>query len=196
MKIFGDRIDNILFPKKLKKFIPDELLIIENFIISLVKKFDGKLINSSKKDLFDDPNYITQLITKEINIGSDILSLNFQRFYCDSKKEFLKNYFHLFSYKLDEYEIDKNAPSSLPLEERKDTNKPLLKIFTGIRVTGTFNSKYLQIGSSPQGDYELCVPTRYNNNLQLLPLLKQEIVTIFNSKILTNVEKLLNERKR
>lgn len=192
MKIFGDLIDDKLFPKKIKRFTSDEYVIIENFIASLIKKFDGELTHSFRKDLNDDANYITEEIKKELKIGSNILSLNFEKFYCDSKKIFM-NYYHLFSYKFDQFEIDESSPKSLPLKDREDITKPLFKILTGIRFRGNFNNKPLKIGKNTEGDYQLCMPTRYDNGHFLLPELKQQIVKVYHSRILENIASLLNK---
>ena len=191
MKIFGDLIDDKLFPKKIKRFTSDEYVIIENFIASLIKKFDGELIHSYRKDLNNDANYLTEEIKKELKIGSNILSLNFEKFYCDSKKVFMADYYHLFNYKWDQFEINQNAPKSLPLKDREDITKPLFKILTGIRVWGHFNNKPLKIGRNIEGDYQLCVPTRYDDG-HLIPELRQQINKIYHSGILDNIANLLN----
>ena len=192
MKIFGDFIDDKLFPSKIKRFTSDEYLIIENFIASLTNKFDGELINSYRKDLHDNSNYLTEEIHKELKIRSNTLSLNFEKFYCEKKKVFMEHYYHLFCYEFDKFEINENAPKTLPEKDREDLNKPLFKILTGIRVWGHFNNKPLKIGRNIEGDYQLCVPTRYDNG-RLLPKLKEQINKIYLSKILENIASLLNK---
>jgi hypothetical protein len=191
MKIFGDLIDDKLFPKKIKKFITDEYVIIEDFVTSLINKFNGELIRSYRKDLHDDGNYITEEIIKELKVKSIIINLHFEKFYCDNKKVFMADYYHLFSYKLDQFEINQNAPKNLPQKDREDLNKPLFKILTGIRLWGHFNNKPLKIGRNIEGDYQLCVPTRYDNG-HLIPELKQQINKIYHSRILGNIASLLN----
>jgi len=192
MKIFGDLIDDKLFPSKIKRFTSDEYVIIENFTNLLINKFDGVLVNSYRKDLHDDSNYITEQIHKELKIKSNTVSFHFEKFYCDSKKVFMADYYPLFSYKFDQFEINENAPKSLPQKDREDLNKPLFKILTGIRFLGHFNNKPLKIGRSIEGDYQLCVPTRYDNG-RLLPELKEQINKIYHSKILENIANLLNK---
>jgi len=44
-----------------------------------------KLRHSYKNDLQNNYNYITEEIRKELKIGSNILTLNFENFYCDKK---------------------------------------------------------------------------------------------------------------
>jgi hypothetical protein len=192
MKIFGDLIDDKLFPNKLKRFTSDEYVIIEKIIDLLINKFNGELKHSYKKDLQNNSNYITEEIRKELKIGSNILNLNFEKFYCDKKKVFMEHYYHLFCYEFDKFEINENAPKSLPEKDREDLNKPLFKILTGIRVWGHFNNKPLKIGRNIEGDYQLCVPTRYDNG-RLLPKLKEQINKIYLSKILENIASLLNK---
>ena len=192
MKIFGDLIDDKLFPNKLKRFTSDEYVIIENFIVSLINKFDGELAHSYRKDLHDNSNCLTEEIRKELKIGSNTLSLNFEKFYCEKKKVFMEHYYHLFCYEFDKFEINENAPKTLPEKDREDLNKPLFKILTGIRVWGHFNNKPLKIGRNIEGDYQLCVPTRYDNG-RLLPKLKEQINKIYHSKILENIASLLNK---
>jgi hypothetical protein len=192
MKIFDDLIDDKLFPKKFKRFISDEYIIVENFTFLLINKFDGELTHSYRKDLNDHADYLTEEIHKEFKIGSNTLSLNFEKFYCDKKKVFMEHYYHLFGYKFDKFEINENAPKTLPEKDREDLNKPLFKILTGIRVWGHFNNKPLKIGRNIEGDYQLCVPTRYDNG-RLLPKLKEQINKIYLSKILENIASLLNK---
>jgi len=88
MKIFGDLIYDKLFPDKIKRFTSDEYVIIENIIDLLINKFNVELRHSYKKDLQNNYNYnyITEEIRKELKIGSNILTLNFENFYCDKKK--------------------------------------------------------------------------------------------------------------
>ena len=192
MKIFGDLIDDKLFPSKIKRFTSDEYVIIENFIVSLINKFEGELTHSYRKDLHDNSNYLTEEIHKELKIRSNTLSLNFEKFYCEKKKVFMEHYYHLFCYEFDKFEINENAPKTLPEKDREDLNKPLFKILTGIRVWGHFNNKPLKIGRNIEGDYQLCVPTRYDNG-RLLPKLKEQINKIYLSKILENIASLLNK---
>lgn len=193
MKIFGDLIDDKLFPNKLKRFTSDEYVIVENFTNLFVNKFQGELTHSWRKDLHDNSNYFTEEIHKDIKIGSDVLNLNFEKFYCDKKKIFMNDYYHLFSYEFDQFEIDKNAPKSIPEKDREDITKPLFKILTGIRLRGIFNNKPLKVGKDIQGDYQLCVPTRYDKNERLLPSLKKEISDIYFLKIFESIKKLLNK---
>lgn len=88
MKIFRDLIYDKLFPDKIKRFTSDEYVIIENIIDLLINKFNVELRHSYKKDLQNNYNYnyITEEIRKELKIGSNILTLNFVKFYCDKKK--------------------------------------------------------------------------------------------------------------
>lgn len=193
MRIFGDLIDDKIFPKKIKRFTSDEYETIENFIASLINRFDGELIYSYRKDLHDDADYLTEEIIKELKIKSNTMKLHFEKFYCDSKKIFMEHYYHLFCYKFDKFKINEVSPKTLPKKDREDINKPLFKILTGIRFRGYFNNSPLKVGKDIQGGYQLCIPTRYGEYDQLLPSLKKEINEIYFLKIFDIIKKLLNK---
>jgi hypothetical protein len=87
MKIFGDAIDDKIFPKKVKRFTQEEKNLIENFINSILREDKESEIEHSTVESFDDRrDCITEQICKIFIFKGINFQLTFNKFYTNEKK--------------------------------------------------------------------------------------------------------------
>ena len=89
MNIFGDAIDDKLFPKPNKRFTDQEKNLIENFFLSIMKKDkDSELLNTKNEILYDREGGVTDEITKAIILFEEkYYTLTFYKLYDTSWKK-------------------------------------------------------------------------------------------------------------
>lgn len=87
MKIFGDAIDDKIFPKEVKKFTQEEKSLIDNFINSILRDDKKSEIEKSISESYNDRrDCITESIIK-IFVFKDVqFQLRFDKFYTNEKK--------------------------------------------------------------------------------------------------------------
>ncbi len=92
MSIFGDFIDDKIFPKANKKFIQEEKILIDQFIELIYKNFKSFEIEYSDTDVhYDDPRFFTESISKTFSdTKKKKLSISFFKIYCSEKKFWFK----------------------------------------------------------------------------------------------------------
>ncbi len=88
MKIFGDFIDDKIFPKANKKFTDEEKDLIDQFVELIYKNFKNAEIKHTHTQIYhDDRYYRTESISKDISIkNKKLLIMWFYKIYCPDKK--------------------------------------------------------------------------------------------------------------
>ena len=87
MKIFNDYIDSKIFFKELRKFTKEEKGLVDN-IYNLILRKDEKseIIDSDQKELFNNNDFITDVISKNFIFNKQSMYLNFFKHYCYEKE--------------------------------------------------------------------------------------------------------------
>jgi len=87
MKIFGDIIDDKIFPKAIKRFTQEEKNLIENLINSILREDKkSEIIDTTVESFNDRKDYITESIYKFIVFKDVCFKLTFDKFYTNEKK--------------------------------------------------------------------------------------------------------------
>lgn len=135
IKFFGDSIHDKLFPNEIKRFTEEEKLMIDKFIIAILKLDNhSDLQESFSKSYNDRVDRITEVLVKKFIFKKVIFNLTFSKYFSND----VKDEGHTFPYELmyDGY----NDADFIREQDR------LLKDFaeegsiTGIIVKGYFNS--------------------------------------------------------
>ena len=89
MKIFSDYIDSKIFFKKLRKFTKEEKGLIDNIYNLLLRKDKkSEIIESEQEELFNNNDFITDIISKSFVFNKQSMYLNFFKHYCYEKEYF------------------------------------------------------------------------------------------------------------
>ena len=138
MKIFGDAIDDKIFPKKIKRFTQEEKNLIDKFINSILREDKKSELEESEIKSFNDrPDGITEEIYKQFIFKGIPFMLRFKKFYAGDK-----NLLYYARYGLNELIADGNIrPDTGHLSwgaknEGADFDKDIKneKVITGIIV--------------------------------------------------------------
>ena len=87
MRIFGDAIDDKIFPKKIKRFTQEEKDLIEKFINSILRNDKKSELEKSEITQFNDRlDGITEEIYKYFIFKKSEISLRFSKYYTNEKK--------------------------------------------------------------------------------------------------------------
>ena len=160
IRIFGDAIDDKIFPKKIKKFTNEEKNLIDKFINSILRNDKNSELEKSSIETFNDRvDGITEEIHKEFIYRKTEITLRFSKFYTDEKKKV--EYVTEFAY--DGSSFCKGSPSKILAKDFQED-----KSITGIYVKG-FYKRSLEFfllsqhkGYKPTSEL-LTIRTRYNN---------------------------------
>ena len=138
MKIFGDAIDDKIFPKEIKRFTAEEKSLIDKFLNSILREDKkSELESSSSKSFNDRADCITEEIYKQFIFKTGSFSLRFCKFYTNEKKtiEWLpSNEFGLYSLENDGY-----CDGTVGFKKRLLKDLADEKSITGIFVKGFVN---------------------------------------------------------
>ena len=163
MRIFGDAIDDKIFPKKIKKFTQEEKNLIDKFINSILREDKKSEIEDSNITSFNDrDDCVTEEIHKQFVFKYVPFSLTFKKFYASDKK----------SLHIARYGTDLISDGLINLKTGRITHGPneeksfeKEKVITGIIVVSW--QEYLLFypandkrGSFPS-DYEVHMRTKY-----------------------------------
>ena len=130
IRIFGDAIDDKIFPKKIKRFTQEEKDLIEKFINSILRNDKNSELEKSEITQFNDRlDGITEEIYKYFIFKKSEISLRFSKYYTNEKKKC--NYLTGFAF--DGRGTFNGSPSKSLL---KDFEKD--KSITGIYVKGFY----------------------------------------------------------
>ena len=147
MKIFGDAIDDKLFPKEVKRFTVEEKNLIDKFINSILREDKkSELEESGAKSFNDKRDCITEIIYKNFIFKGVHFRLTFNKFYTNEKKtvEWLPS----DEFSLSDLERDGYCDGKSFFQERLLKDLADEKSITGIFVKGSAN-----IPKSPGIDY-------------------------------------------
>tara|TARA_B110000967_G_C18650814_1_gene443268 strand:- start:125 stop:751 length:627 start_codon:yes stop_codon:yes gene_type:complete len=87
IRIFGDAIDDKIFPKTIKKFTDEEKNIIDKLINSILREDKKSELEKSKIKTFKDrADRITEEIYKEFMFKGKFVCIRFYKFYTNEKK--------------------------------------------------------------------------------------------------------------
>ena len=87
MKIFGDAIDDKIFPKEIKRFTAEEKSLIDKFINSILREDKKSELEASEIKSFNDrADCITEEIYKHFVFKDVSFHLRFSKFYTNEKK--------------------------------------------------------------------------------------------------------------
>lgn len=91
MKIFSDYIDSRIFFKKLRKFTTEEKGLIDN-IYNLILRNDKKseITESEEIEIFNNNDFITDIISKSFIVNGQSMYLEFYKHYCYEKEYFTR----------------------------------------------------------------------------------------------------------
>ena len=99
IRIFGDAIDDKLFPKKTKRFTQEEKDLIEKFINSILREDKNSELESTQIDQYNDRlDGITEKITKYFNYKDTAFVLFFEKFYSSDIKNYLDHRYNVTSF--------------------------------------------------------------------------------------------------
>ena len=88
MRIFGDAIDDKIFPKKIKRFTQEEKNLIEKFVNSILRNDKYSELENSEINQFNDRlDGITEEIHKYFIFKKSEISLRFSKYYTNEKKK-------------------------------------------------------------------------------------------------------------
>jgi hypothetical protein len=158
MRIFGDAIDDKIFPKKIKRFTQEEKDLIEKFVNSILRNDKNSELEKSEINQFNDRlDGITEEIHKYFIFKKSEISLRFNKFYTDDKKKVD----YLFGFTVDGG-VGHSSTKILYKEFQED------KSVTGIYVDGFYKGPLDFILESKHKNYfpkteKLEIRTRYNN---------------------------------
>ena len=135
MKIFGDAIDDKIFPKEIKRFTAEEKNLIDKFINSILREDKKSELEKSEIEIFNDRrDRITEEIYKDFVFKGVSFHLRFSKIYTNEKKtiEWLpSDEFHLGDLLYDGYSTIDFSPTESLLKDFADD-----KSITGIFVKG------------------------------------------------------------
>lgn len=160
MRIFGDAIDDKIFPKKIKRFTQEEKDLIEKFINSILRNDKKSELEKSEITQFNDRlDGITEEIYKYFIFKKSEISLRFSKYYTNEKKKC--DYLTEFAFD-GRGTYNGSASKSLLKEFEKD------KSITGIYVKGyyKFDLEFMLESEYPKfypKTDELAIRTRYED---------------------------------
>jgi hypothetical protein len=177
MRIFGDAIDDKIFPKDIKRFTLEEKSLIDKFLNSILREDKkSELEESTIKSFNDRRDSITEIIYKKFYFKNVLFILEFQKFYTNEKEtiELLPTeFFH-------------NISTENFLKDLNDD-----KSITGIFVYGiVYNPKFqsldfrrdtLRIRTKYEGS-QLTTKCKYHINKVSLKMIKNTILKVIKSK--------------
>ena len=135
MKIFGDAIDDKIFPKEIKRFTAEEKSLIDKFINSILREDKKSELEKSEIEIFNDRrDRITEEIYKDFVFKGVSFHLRFSKIYTNEKKtiEWLpSDEFSLSALLYDGYTTIDFSPTESLLKDFADD-----KSITGIFVKG------------------------------------------------------------
>ena len=160
VRIFGDAIDDKIFPKKIKRFTQEEKDLIEKFVNSILRNDKKSELEKSEITQFNDRlDGITEEIYKYFIFKKSEISLRFSKYYTNEKKKCD----YLTEFALDGRNYFDGSPSKSLLKEFEKDNS-----ITGIYVKGyyKFGFEFLLESVYPK-EYpkteELAIRTRYED---------------------------------
>ena len=146
MKIFGDKIDEKIFPKPFKRFHEADRILLDQFGHLLIKNFDKvELIDSYGTQYYDREDGMTESLNRTYKINDKKLIFKFLKYFIDNRKDFKKNW--LLHADEDEYEY---------VHGIKD--KPIVDALTGISISCESDRRLVQIFKRDGDNY---IPVRY-----------------------------------
>tara|TARA_B100001093_G_C26581504_1_gene907472 strand:+ start:271 stop:819 length:549 start_codon:yes stop_codon:yes gene_type:complete len=146
VKIFGDKIDEKIFPKPFKRFHAADRKVLEKFGHLLIKNFDEvELIDLHDHQYYDRKDGITESLNYTYKVNGKILIFKFLKYFIDNRNDFSSNSF-LYADE-DKYEY---------VHGIKD--KPIVDALTGISISCESDKKLVQIFKRDFDDY---IPVRY-----------------------------------
>ena len=99
IKIFGDLIDDKLFPKKIKRFTQEEKDLIEKFVNSILREDKNSELESTQIEQFNDrADGITEKITKYFTFRDTEFALFFEKFFANDVKNYLDHRYEITSF--------------------------------------------------------------------------------------------------
>ena len=154
IRIFGDKIDEFIFPNEIKRFTDEEKTLIEKFIVSLIKLYeDSDLEDTSLEQYYDRIDDITGLIRKGIHLNGDYFYFTFAKKFKSGVKK--KEYVYYSEFINDgENSRDQNDTETFKKELDKDN------YISGIYVCCSNRAGYV-IGEGPEFNYGYPIRTRY-----------------------------------
>ena len=166
IRIFGDAIDDKIFPKYIKKFTQEERNIIDKFINSILREDKKSELEASEIEVFNDrADRITEEIYKRFTFKKIPFYLKFYKFYTNEKKaidHLPSDKFDLFALVYDGHATTSGSPTKSLLKDFEDE-----KSITGIFVDGFANVP----GSTGLDNLEFILKSEYpdyNPTTQLL----------------------------
>ena len=154
IRIFGDKIDEFLFPNEIKRFTNQEKTLIEKFIVSLIKIHkDSDLDDTSIEQYYDRIDDITGLIRKGLHVEGDYLYFTFAKLFKSGVRK--KDYVYYSQFIND-------GENSRDMDDTKIFKKELEedKYISGIYVCCSKRGGYV-IGEGPEFHYGYPIRTRY-----------------------------------
>ena len=137
IRIFGDAIDDKLFPKKIKRFTQEEKDLIEKFINSILREDKNSELESTQIDQFNDRlDGITEKITKYFYYKDTEFVLFFEKLYANDVKDYMDHRYNITSF-FPDGDVNKitGQPTWGSNKGRDDLNKEVKQEpFTGIIV--------------------------------------------------------------
>lgn len=159
IKIFGDKIDDFLFPNEIKKFTDQEKSLIDKFIVSLIKLYkNSELEESSSKVHYDRLDYVTEVIRKEITLKDEYLSFCFAKLFRSSIN---KKYYYLYS----QFCYDGEKSKSMQDTERFKKELDKEGVISGIYVSCLKKGGYIIGEGGEYFSHDYAMRTKYQGSM-------------------------------
>jgi hypothetical protein len=162
MKIFGDIIDDKIFPKAIKRFTQEEKNLLENLINSILREDKkSEILDSTVESFNDRKDRITETICKFIVFKDICFELSFNKFYTNEKK--IIDWLPSDQYSLSDLLYNGYSSHSLgvketlikALENDKSITGIFVKLYSARRLNDSFydrNIEYFTLDSSYENE--------------------------------------------
>ena len=162
IKIFGDKIDDFLFPNESKKFTHQEKTIIDQFLVSLIKLYkNSELEDSANYPHYDRIDYVTEVIRKYITLNDESFAFCFAKVFRSGVN---KNHYIPYTQFIYDGETSRSFESSEKF--RKELDKE--KVISGIYVSCIKGNEGYIIGEGGElFTHDYAIRTRYDGGAKL-----------------------------
>ncbi len=158
IRIFGDKIDEFIFPNEVKRFTDEENSLIEKFMVSLIKLYkDSDLDNTYSKQYYDRIDDITGLIRKEIYLNGDYFYFTFAKLFKSGVKK--KDYIR-YSEFINDGSNSRNIKDTDKFKEELEKDKYI----SGIYVSCFKDSDYIIGEGGEHFSHDYPIRTRYGGS--------------------------------
>ena len=158
IRIFGDKIDEFIFPNEVKRFTDQENSLIEKFMVSLIKLYkDSDLDDTSSEQYYDRIDDITGLIRKGIYLNGYYFYFTFAKLFKSGVKK--KDYVY-YSQFINDGENSRDVKDTEKFKEELEKDKYI----SGIYVSCFKDRDYIIGEGGEHFSHDYPIRTRYGGS--------------------------------